>query len=187
MFNIESDKTINVTRGDILSFTVGTKDKDTGEEYIFGSGDIVRFTVYGKRDTENVVLQKDFVVTEPTEKLLLFFSKEETRIGEPINKATDYWYEVELNPDFRPQTIIGYDENGAKVFRLFPEGIDINAPAEIDPEDIPVIDEELDSLSPRPVQNKAIAGAVMKLIERITKLENEVMLLKGDEKEGESE
>lgn len=187
MFNIESDKTINVTRGDILFFTVGTKDKDTGEEYIFSIGDIVRFTVYGKRDTENVVLQKDFVVTEPTERLLLFFSKEETRIGDPINKATDYWYEVELNPDFRPQTIIGYDENGAKVFRLYPEGIDINAPAEIDPEDIPVIDEELDILSQRPVQNKAIAGAVMKLSERITKLENEFMMLNADEKEGESE
>ena len=73
------------------------------------------------------------------------------------------------------------------MFRLYPEGIDINAPAEIDPEDIPVIDEELDILSQRPVQNKAIAGAVMKLSERITKLENEFMMLNADEKEGENE
>jgi hypothetical protein len=45
----------------------------------------------------------------------------------------DYWYEVELNPDEDCQTIVGYDEDGAKVLRLFPEGADVNA------EDIEVV------------------------------------------------
>lgn len=43
-----------------------------------------------------------------------------------VNKPTDFWYEVELNPDTAPQTIIGYDkETGAKIFRLYPEGGDM--------------------------------------------------------------
>lgn len=179
MFKIESDKTINVTRGDILFFNVSAEDKVTGEKFEFHSGDIVRFTVYGKKDSENVVLQKDFVVTEVCDELELFFSKDDTRIGDPIGKPVDYWYEVELNPDFRPVTIIGYDEDGAKIFRLYPEGIDINAPAEIVPEDIPVIDEELDALSGRPVANKAVTGAIMKLYDLIEQLEAEVEQLKG--------
>lgn len=36
----------------------------------------------------------------------------------------DYWYEVELNPETEAQTIIGYDEDGPKIFRLYPEGDD---------------------------------------------------------------
>ena len=31
--------------------------------------------------------------------------------------------------DTQPQTIIGYDEDGAKVFRLFPEGADAEVEA----------------------------------------------------------
>jgi hypothetical protein len=70
-------------------------------------------------------LQKDFLVPEATEKVEVFLSKNETKIGEVISKPTDYWYEIELNPDTDPQTIIGYDEDGAKVFKLFPEGEDV--------------------------------------------------------------
>lgn len=186
MFTIESDKTINVTRGDIMYFTVSAKDKETGEKYIFQAGDIVRFTVYGKKDATNVVLQKDFIVSTPSEEVEIFLDESDTKIGEPINKATVYWYEVELNPDVKPQTIIGFDEDGAKIFTLYPEGIDINTQKEeIKPEDIPVVDEELDILSERPVQNKAIAGAVLALVERVKQLESEVKILKATEEEGE--
>ena len=45
-------------------------------------------------------------------------------IGEVINKPTNYWYEIELNPNTQPQTIIGYDEDGEKLFVLYPEGSD---------------------------------------------------------------
>jgi hypothetical protein len=50
-------------------------------------------------------------------------SKEDTKIGKKVNKPVDYWYEVELNPDTYPQTIVGYDEDGAKIFKLYPEGV----------------------------------------------------------------
>jgi len=46
------------------------------------------------------------------------------KIGDVINKPTDYWYEIEINPETKPQTIIGYDENGEKILKLYPEGSD---------------------------------------------------------------
>ena len=120
MFVVNEDMSIYATRGDIVFFTLTADDK--GANYVFQPGDVVRFTVYGKKDAENVLLQKDFPVFEAAEEVAIFLGEENTRIGDVISKPTDYWYEIELNPDTRPQTIIGYDEDGAKVFRLYPEG-----------------------------------------------------------------
>ena len=154
MFQLNDDLSIYVTRGDVVFLSV-TADND-GEPYQFKAGDVVRFKVYGKKDAGSVVLQKDFPVTEDGETVELFLDENDTKIGEVISKPVDYWYEVELNPFDNPQTIIGYDEDGAKIFKLFPEGADITAPVP-DPEDIPVVDEELDMTSTRPVQNQAVA------------------------------
>jgi protein involved in polysaccharide export with SLBB domain len=121
MFVINEDLSIDITRGDAVVFSVGAK---TGEEnYKFQPGDVVRFTVFGKKDCSNVVLQKDIAVAEETEAVEIVLTGEDTKIGETISKPVDYWYEVELNPDTYPQTIIGYDKNGAKVFKLYPEGV----------------------------------------------------------------
>ena len=121
MFAINEDLSIDITRGDAAVFSVGAK---VGEEnHKFQPSDVVRFSVFGKKDCSNVVLQKDFSVTEETESVEILLTGEDTKIGEVISKPVDYWYEVELNPDTYPQTIIGYDNNGAKVFRLYPEGV----------------------------------------------------------------
>ena len=121
MFVVNEDLSIDITRGDAAVFSVGAK---TGEEnYKFQPSDVVRFSVFGKKDCSNVVLQKDFAVAEETEAVEIVLTGEDTKIGEAISKPVDYWYEVELNPDTYPQTIIGYDKNGAKVFKLYPEGV----------------------------------------------------------------
>jgi lysophospholipase L1-like esterase len=161
MFVVNEDLSIYATRGDIVAFSVTAEDN--GENYKFQPGDVVRIKVYGKKDAESVVLQKDFPVFEETEEVEIFLSEHDTKIGEVISKPTDYWYEVELNPFTNPQTIIGYDEDGAKVFKLFPEGDDI--PEYVpEPEELPkVIDEELDLTSTRPVENQAIARAITQL------------------------
>ena len=120
MFVINEDLSIYVTRGDAATFSVGaTLD---GASYVFKADDIVRFKVFTKKDCADVVLQKDVVATEGASVVEIALDKEDTKIGETISKPVDYWYEVEMNPDTYPQTIIGYDENGAKVFKLFPEG-----------------------------------------------------------------
>lgn len=160
MFQINDDLSIYATRGDIVFFSV-TADND-GEPYVFQAGDIVRIKVFGKKDAGSVVLQKDFPVTEETETVELFLDENDTKIGEVISKPKDYWYEVELNPFDNPQTIIGYDEDGAKVFKLFPEGADIPEYVPT-PEDIPFVDEELDLTSTRPVQNQAIARELTRI------------------------
>ncbi len=120
MFVINEDLTIYCTRGDAAIFSVGANIGETA--YTFKVGDVVRFKVFEKKNCEEVVLQKDVTVAEETSAVEIVLEGDDTAFGEFISKPTDFWYEVELNPETYPQTIIGYDDNGAKVFRLFPEG-----------------------------------------------------------------
>ena len=120
MFVIDDDMTINLTRGDTATIRVSASIG--AEQYYFKAGDIVRLKVFAKKDCTDVVLQKDVEVTEIAESVDITLNSEDTKIGNVISKPTDYWYEVELNPETVPQTIIGYDEDGAKIFKLYPEG-----------------------------------------------------------------
>lgn len=161
MFVVNDDLSIYATRGDIVCLNVSATDDRSGEPYEFQPGDIVQMKVYVKKDAESVVLQKDFPVAAKTDTVGVFLTEADTKIGDVISKPTDYWYEVTLNPYTNPQTFIGYDEDGAKIFKLFPEGHDVESEDEdTKPEDIPVVDIDLDLLSSRPVQNKAIARAL---------------------------
>ena len=121
MFTLNDDNSIYATRGDIVFFGVTAEDKVTKEPYIFQPGDVLRIKIFGKKEAETVYLQKDFPVNLVTDEVESFLTEEDTRIGEIISKPKDYWYEVELNPDTNPQTIIAYDEDGTKVFRLSPK------------------------------------------------------------------
>ena len=117
MFVVNDDMSVYVTRGDYCNIPVAHQ---------FQSGDMVRFKVTKKKDCNTVVLQRDFVVESATETFVISLTGNDTKIGEVISKPTDYWYEVELNPETNPQTIIGYDEDGAKILKLFPEGKDVD-------------------------------------------------------------
>ena len=123
MFDITKDKTICITRGDVATMLVGASLQGT-DPYTFAVGDVVRMQVFGKKNCENIVMRKDVVVESETETVALKLTGEDTKIGEIINKPVDYWYSIQLNPDTEPQTIIGYDESGEKIFRLYPEGAD---------------------------------------------------------------
>lgn len=159
MFTANDDLSIYATRGDTVFFAVAADDVATEQPYKFNSGDLLRIKIFGKKDAENVVMQKDFPITGELDSVAVILTEEDTKFGPVISKPTDYWYEVELNPNTNPQTIIGYDEDGPKVFKLFPEGDDI--PEYVpEPEEIPVVDEELDGTSTRPVQNSAIVRAI---------------------------
>lgn len=117
-------KNIEITRGDILPLRISALNEDK-TDYTFKIGDVVRFKVYKAKDCGCVELQKDIVVEALATKVDIYITGEETKIGELINKPINYWYEVELNPDTEPQTIIGYTrDEGAKVFTLLPEGGD---------------------------------------------------------------
>lgn len=129
-------KEIHLTRGNIACLNFPAKIRDispeTGETitmpYKYKVGDVVRFKIMKKKDVATIYLEKDVKVTEETDSVDICLDGYETKFGELIDKPTVYWYEVELNPDTAPQTILGYDkETGPKLFVLYPEGGDKNA------------------------------------------------------------
>lgn len=167
------DNSIYVTRGDAGTLSVVAKLDGSESNYVFKPGDVVRLKVVQKKNYEKVALQKDVAITEETERVDFFLTGQDTKIGDVISKPVDYWYEVELNPFTNPQTIIGYDdEDGAKIFKLFPEGRDLVD--DITEEDIPVVDTELSLTSERPLQNQAIARAVTNLNTNIETLKGKL-------------
>jgi hypothetical protein len=126
MFIINDDKSIYLTRGDIPSIDVCANISET-EPYVFKTDDVVRLKIVEKKNYDNVVLEKDVMVEEETLFISIVLTRTDTKIGGIINKPVDYWYEIELNPDTAPQTFIGHDDDGPKIFRLFPEGDDVDA------------------------------------------------------------
>lgn len=124
MLTIDRDYNIELTRGDVLPLNITATNKD-GTDYEFKTDDVIRFKIIEKDKCNCVIVQKDVTVKQPTTMVQLDLTKDDTKIGKLINKPVDYWYEVELNPDTNPQTIIGYTkENGGKLFTLLPEGGD---------------------------------------------------------------
>lgn len=110
--------TIMLNRGDALNLTLSLTDGD--EPYTFQVGDVIVFSIYNKNGLNNEsVLTKTIAIDEPSTSVSINLTSEETKIGEYLNKPIDYWYEVELNGKY---TVIGYDDTGAKVLRLYPEG-----------------------------------------------------------------
>lgn len=175
MFLINEDMSIHVTRGDSLFFTVTAEEN--GENYVFLQGDVVRIKVTEKKECDNVVLQKDFIVTETREAVDIILNGQDTKIGDVISKPVDYWYEIELNPYTNPQTIIGYDDEGAKIFKLLPEGRDL---VEELPEDVQEVDAVLDPTSTRPIQNQAVALEIMNLMDILQNIDGRVAQIVSD-------
>ena len=168
MYIVNEDNSIYVTRGDIC--VIGVKAENDGKPYTFQPGSLLRIKVSKKKKCTDVVLQKDFPITTPTQTVQVFLTGEDTKIGDVISKPVDYWYEVELDPLTEPQTIIGYDEDGAKVFKLFPEGADVSTYVP-DEDDIAAkyTDDELDLTSRKPVENRVVAKAVARLENELKK------------------
>ena len=111
--------TIKINRGDILNLTLSLK-LDDGTTYTFQPNDTVVFSLYSKGALDkDAILLKEVTVQETAQSVEITLTSEETKIGNLINKPVDYWYEVELNNQY---TVIGYDDDGAKIFKLYPEG-----------------------------------------------------------------
>lgn len=123
MFTINADKSIYLTRGDIAVIEVFAANAGN-TLHTFKTGDIIRLDVFEKNRHDSIVLRKDVVVESEVSSVDISLHSSDTRIGETINKPKDYWYEIQLNPDTMQQTLIGYDNAGPKIFRLFPEGDD---------------------------------------------------------------
>lgn len=137
--------TIKINRGDklLFGFSIPIKTEPTADEektkeveepkyYEFKVGDVLTFGVYKRKAmSEKALLLKDFKVEKDgTTEIVMEFDPEEMKIGDLINKPTQYWYEIQLN---REQTVLGYDDiTGAKILELYPEGSDIPLKNEIE-------------------------------------------------------
>lgn len=134
MFKVNEDLSIYATRGDFVSLTLTAENN--GEAYTFQPeredengnklpADKVGIRITAKKNANKELLDKFVVVTEETQAVDLFLEDKDTRFDAVISKPTDYWYEIYLETYIGTQTIIGYDEDGAKIFRLYPEGADL--------------------------------------------------------------
>lgn len=124
MFKIENKK-IHITRGDIALIEIKVQNDD-GSDYIFQKDDVIQLNVFKSKDCSCVVLTKRVTVEDQTTSVNISLTSKDTTIGELINKPVKYWYEVILNPDNEEQTIIAYDEEGAKEFWLYPEAKEVD-------------------------------------------------------------
>lgn len=122
MFRIDNTD-IHMTRGDTGVISLFAEDVE-GHDYLFSENDVIVLRVFEKKNHANVVIEKKVTVEKPTTYVDILLTSEDTKIGDLIDKPTVYWYEIELNPETSPITIIGYDEDGAKEFTLYPEGGD---------------------------------------------------------------
>ena len=122
MFRINSStKQININRGDVGNLKV-TATYEDGTAYTFQIGDVVRFGIFANGNYNDIILEKDVTVQAETSYVVVPLTAQNTTIGDIINSPVSYYYEVQLNPDTDPHTIVGHDENGPKIFMLYPEG-----------------------------------------------------------------
>lgn len=111
--------TIKCNRGDKGGIKIRKKNKTTGEYEKFNVGDTVIFSVKINFAEETPVIRKKIEVTEETDLVIFYLSKDDTTIGELIAEPVTYQYDIAINDDI---TILGYDDNGPKKFILYPEG-----------------------------------------------------------------
>lgn len=119
-------KQIQINRGDATTLNVTAKDKNKNQ-YEFQVGEIVGLKITSKKNEEDVIFHKTVEVDEETTMVQIPITTAEMKIGEIINKPVTYWYEIYIDHSGEVQTIIGYDDDGAKEFVLNPEAGDTNA------------------------------------------------------------
>ncbi len=113
MFKIVN-KTFHVSRGD--SGTVNLKLKNT----TFRPEDDVVFRIYEVQGLDSdPIIEVHASVEEESDTVNISLNGEDTNFGDLGNEILDFWYEIAVNED---RTIIGFDESGAKIFKLYPTG-----------------------------------------------------------------
>lgn len=117
------DRNIRITRGNMLPITVSADNDIDGNDYEFQIGDVIRFQIFDTKNVNKVYLKKDFKIDEATIEKTIIMTAEEMKIGELKNKPTDYWYEIEINPDTENTiTIEGYrKDEGPAIITILPE------------------------------------------------------------------
>ena len=128
----DDNQTIMLTRGDAthedfnrlaIKFPIYNFETEETEDYEFQLSDKITITVYEKKGyTKKEVLNKEYTISdlgynEPTTTPEIVLTATDTNAFELTNKPKTYWYDIVLNDT---TTMLGYDENGAKKFIVYP-------------------------------------------------------------------
>ncbi len=117
MITINTDKTIGITRGDVASFTLKVKQSDN-TYYQFKTSDRLYFTVKKSYADSNYIIRKIITFSSPTDTATISLNAYDTNFGSLLASARKYVYDISIN---ETETVVGYDNDGAKYFIIYPE------------------------------------------------------------------
>lgn len=111
------DYHLKINRGNTLRFDYSILGGET--PYVFVEGDKIVFSVYEPFGLEeNPVLSMEFTPEPDTTEMTIEIPKDKMKFAPMSSMERDYWYEITLNEE----TTLGFDENGAKIITIYPEG-----------------------------------------------------------------
>lgn len=113
------NKTIHLNRGDSANIQVACNNSNFEVEqslylYVMEAG-----------NCENIILTAQATIEENSNTATISLSAEDTKsLSEPFSLgAKEFWYELELQAGEERTTLVGFDEDGPKLFILYPEAI----------------------------------------------------------------
>lgn len=113
--------TIKVFRGDSGHFDISKTDSDGNIEQ-FKQGDKVILSVKENFGENNVLLRKTITVKNDCDKVEFPITSEESiSLSSLISEPIEYEYDIKVEGT-EHSTIIGHDDSGAKIFKVYPTG-----------------------------------------------------------------
>ena len=112
-----TNNTFHVTRGDSGSITIEYQDGATLP------ASTLLFRVYEQNgfDSDPIINIEENLPGDTTSFILDIPTSETQKFNNPEGEKDEYWYELKIGPD---NTVLGYDETGAKLFYVYPTGKD---------------------------------------------------------------
>ena len=117
MITIDNNKNIGITRGDNASFNLKVKQADN-TYYQFKTSDRVYFTVKKNYADSTPIIRKTITFSEETDTCTISLVASDTNFGSLIGGERKYVYDISIN---EIETVVGYDQDGAKYFIIYPE------------------------------------------------------------------
>ena len=112
-----TNNTFHVTRGDSGSITIAYQDGS-----LLPANTLI-FRVYEQNgfDSDPIINIVKNITGNSTTFTIDVDASETIKFDNPDRDKDEYWYELKLGPD---NTVLGYDETGAKIFYVYPTGKD---------------------------------------------------------------
>ena len=117
MITIDNKKNIGITRGDNASFNLKVKQANN-TYYQFKTSDLVYFNVKKNYADSTPIIRKIITFRNTTDTCTINLVSSDTNFGSLIAGERKYVYDISIN---ETETVVGYDNDGAKYFIIYPE------------------------------------------------------------------